>query len=154
MSFSNFTVGGEESSSMPFGIAVSVMCLVTLILVVLVATGVIKVKVSSTSRMTQPAVGIMNQTAAHPDATRLDAANQGSGTYDAPVGTPAYSDEAAQVAYAQLAKAKSGFRSRFYNSRANGPSARYVPAYKAAEAKERASMGKQDATLASALGGN
>jgi hypothetical protein len=114
------------------------------------------------SRFGQPDVGILDQRAAGPDKTRLDGANQGSGTFDAPLGTPEYSDEAAQVAAAQLAKAKSGFTSRFYSSRANGPSARYVPAYRAAPASGVAPappaasterMRSQDARLAGAMGG-
>lgn len=158
--------GREVTESPLMTAAIGAMVLTIFILVILIAVGIIDVAtkpVTLTSRFGQPAVGLLDQRAAGPDRTRLDGANQGNGTYDAPLGTPEYSDEAAQVASAQLAKAKAGFRSRFYNSRANGPSPRYVPftgaenagaspAPAPAAATERMAT-NQDQKLLAAMGG-
>lgn len=156
-----FGYGGRSNSSGPTPLYFVLMGVMVFVVLVLSLISVFKPTVS---RMSQPAVGITYTGAAHPDKTRLDAANMGAGTYDAPLGTPEYSDEAAQVANAQLNKAKSGFRSRFYNSRADGVQARYVPfksdmdesadsAVQSAAAATEYMAGKQDAGLLAAMAG-
>jgi hypothetical protein len=132
MSYFNNSGGGPKRDRMmsvltkycPLMVLSTMVMVVVLLLALVVAPLITS---DDKDRFGQPNVGLIDQTAAGPNLTRLDSANQGAGTYDAPLGTPEYSDEAAQVANAQLAKARAGFTSRFYSSRDNGPAARYVP---------------------------